>query len=180
MGLIANLLGLSRAGRNLGQAVGGVAEVFVPNATKKMQGEQAAYRLALSQFEEEFKGGRNGWFDSFINGVNRLPRPAMAIGTLGLFAYAMISPQHFSERMQGLALVPDQLWWLLGAIISFYFGAREMYHKRRGAGIPKSPPFQASSLNVPRTSGTNSPPAGNFEKSKDNAALADWQATQRR
>jgi len=27
-------------------------------------------------------------------------------------------------RTQGLALVPDPLWWLLGAIVSFYFGAR--------------------------------------------------------
>jgi len=26
--------------------------------------------------------------------------------------------------MQGLALVPEPLWWLLGAVVSFYFGAR--------------------------------------------------------
>ncbi|MEM7692166.1 MAG: 3TM-type holin, partial [Pseudomonadota bacterium] len=30
----------------------------------------------------------------------------------------------FSERMQGIALVPEPLWWLLGVIVSFYFGAR--------------------------------------------------------
>ena len=26
--------------------------------------------------------------------------------------------------MQGIALVPEPLWWILGAVISFYFGAR--------------------------------------------------------
>ena len=32
--------------------------------------------------------------------------------------------------MEGLALVPDPLWWLLGAIVSFYFGARELHYQR--------------------------------------------------
>lgn len=30
----------------------------------------------------------------------------------------------FAARMQGIALVPEPLWWLLGVIVSFYFGAR--------------------------------------------------------
>ena len=32
--------------------------------------------------------------------------------------------------MQGLALVPEPLWWLMGAIVSFYFGAREAHYFR--------------------------------------------------
>ncbi len=32
--------------------------------------------------------------------------------------------------MAGLELVPEQLWWLFGAIITFYFGARELHHSR--------------------------------------------------
>ncbi len=36
----------------------------------------------------------------------------------------MVDPIWFASRMQGLALVPEPLWWLLGAIASFYFGAR--------------------------------------------------------
>ncbi|MEP2428826.1 MAG: 3TM-type holin, partial [Tateyamaria sp.] len=41
-----------------------------------------------------------------------------------LFLAAMIDPIWFAERMQGIALVPEPLWWLLGVIVSFYFGAR--------------------------------------------------------
>ena len=36
----------------------------------------------------------------------------------------MVDPLWFAERMQGIALVPEPLWWLLGVIVSFYFGAR--------------------------------------------------------
>ena len=63
-------------------------------------------------------------FDRFTDGLNRLPRPFLALGTLGLFVSAMVDPIWFSERMQGVALVPEPLWWLLGVIVSFYFGAR--------------------------------------------------------
>jgi hypothetical protein len=59
-----------------------------------------------------------------MDGVNRLPRPALALGTLGLFVSAMVAPLWFAQRMQGIALVPEPLWWLLGVIVSFYFGAR--------------------------------------------------------
>ena len=37
----------------------------------------------------------------------------------------MTDPIWFAARMQGLALVPEPLWWLMGAIVSFYFGARQ-------------------------------------------------------
>ena len=47
------------------------------------------------------------------------------MGTLGLFITAMYDPLWFSERMQGISLVPEPMWWLLGAIVSFYFGARQ-------------------------------------------------------
>jgi hypothetical protein len=33
--------------------------------------------------------------------------------------------------MQGIAVVPEPLWWLMGAIVSFYFGARHQAHSQR-------------------------------------------------
>jgi len=47
----------------------------------------------------------------------------MAFGVLGLFIAVMVDPIWFANRMAGLSLVPEALWWLLGAIVSFYFGA---------------------------------------------------------
>jgi len=128
MGIIGQILG--GGARDLTRAVGDVADGFRPNATKRLQLGHDAYVAALGQHGTEFEHGRTGWFDSAMNGFNRLPRPMLALGTIGLFVYAMTDPEGFAPRMQGLALVPDPLWWLLGAIVSFYFGARELHYAR--------------------------------------------------
>lgn len=105
------------------------AEVFRENA--EAAGERAADRhaAALAQFGAEFAPDRRGRFDRVMDALNRVPRPALALGTLGLFVAAMVDPVWFAARMQGIALVPEPLWWLLGAIVSFYFGAR---HQAKG------------------------------------------------
>ncbi len=41
--------------------------------------------------------------------------------------------------MQGLAAMPEPLWWLVGAILTFYFGAREAHYLRK-----KAPPGPAT------------------------------------
>ena len=155
MGFVNALLGKPGLAQEIGGAIAETAEVFTPNATKAMVLGHEAYRAALSQHGIEFQNGGLTRFDRFVNGLNRLPRPALAIGTLGLFVFAMVAPQNFASRMEGLALVPDPLWWLLGAIVSFYFGARELHHVRRR---------QDRSLIVERPSGAED----------KNPALEDW------
>ncbi|MEO1422410.1 MAG: holin family protein [Pseudomonadota bacterium] len=135
MGLISRLFGLGEVARGVGAAVGGVAEVFTENKTARARADHEAFIAAISQHGAEFAQGQRTAFDRLIDGANRLPRPALALATLGLFAYAMADPIGFAARMQGLALVPEPLWWLAGAVISFYFGARELHHAR-GAGVP--------------------------------------------
>ncbi|MFG6563723.1 holin family protein [Sulfitobacter sp. 1A13421] len=100
-------------------------EVFRENAEAGAQRAHAVQGQAMAQYWAEFAQARQGSFDHFMDGVNRLPRPMLALGTLGLFVTAMVNPLWFAERMQGIALVPEPLWWLLGVIVSFYFGARQ-------------------------------------------------------
>jgi len=155
-------LGLGAAAQGVGQAVAEVSEVFNVNKTKAEMGAQARYQAALAQAGAEFEQKPLGWFDRFVNGLNRLPRPIMALSTVGLFAYAMSDPEGFAVRMQGLAYVPEPLWWLLGAVVSFYFGARELnYFRGYRANIPAAP----------QTMPQAQEPIG------QNAALAAWQAT---
>ena len=130
MGLIGSILGGPGAVAALGEAAKGVAETFVPNATRRMELSAEAQMAALRQLGEEYGHPALGWFDRLVNGLNRMPRPMLAFGTLGLFVYAMVDPVRFSERMVGLNAVPEPLWWLLGAVVAFYFGARETYHFR--------------------------------------------------
>lgn len=97
-----------------------------------------------------------GPFDALVDGLSRLPRPALAFGTLALFTFAMINPAAFAARMEALAAMPEALWWFLSAIVAFYFGAREAHYLRR----PKE--------------GT-APKPNAKSPAEDNAALAEWQ-----
>lgn len=122
MGVMSGLLGmLFGGGRNV---VRETVEVFRENANQGAVRSAEIQMQAMKQLGQEFVVPRKGWFDQLMDGVNRLPRPALALGTLGLFVSAMLAPLWFAERMQGIALVPEPLWWLLGVIVSFYFGAR--------------------------------------------------------
>ena len=149
----------------MGTAAQNVAEVFTINKTKRMERSFEAQAAALGQHGREFTYGRAGLFDRLVNALNRLPRPTLALGTLGLFIYAMIDPVGFSARMVGLAHVPEPLWWLLGAIVSFYFGARELHYFRspKGAEVP----FQSRHS------------AWRADGGAPNAALDAWRETQR-
>lgn len=125
MGLIDTIFGtIFGNGRN---AIVETAQVFRENAEAGAAREAELTEQVLAQFAKEFSTNNRGLFDRAMDGINRLPRPALAIGTLGLFVAAMVDPIWFAERMQGIALVPEPLWWLLGAIVSFYFGARHQF-----------------------------------------------------
>lgn len=155
MSIVGKLIGAPGSVSALGEAAKGVAEVFVPSATKRMEYSAEAQMAALRQLGEEYQHPALSWFDRMVNGLNRMPRPFLAFGTIGLFVYAMVDPQAFALRMVGLNAVPEPLWWLLGAIVAFYFGARETHYFR---SRPVMTPFGAPGAAPP----------------EENAALEEW------
>lgn len=180
MGMIDRFIGMGGTVTAVGQAATGMAEVFTQNVTRRMELDEEAYARAINQMGQEFQIARAGWFDGFVNGLNRMPRPMMTVGVLALFVYAMIEPLGFSARMEGLSLIPEPLWWLLGAIVSFYFGAREAYYFRNRGGIPSwTNPGPKPTTGETATQGdgvliSHARPDDDFA---DNAALRDWSAT---
>ena len=168
MGLITDFFGmLFGSNRNV---LVETAEVFRENAENAGARSAEAQAASLQQFAAEFQHARRGWFDRLVDGVNRLPRPLMAFGTLGLITSAMVAPVWFGQRMQGLALVPEPLWWLMGAIVSFYFGAR---HQAKGQDFQRS---IAETLSQIPAAQPASRVARRTLRMQDNAALAEWQA----
>jgi hypothetical protein len=91
MGLIGRALSLG-AIASVGEAAEDLSEVFVANATREMELSQEAYAMALEAAAEEYRHAGTAVFDRFVNGLNRLPRPLMALGTIGLFVFAMVDP----------------------------------------------------------------------------------------
>ena len=132
MSVLPRFTEATRAVGALARAATGTARVFRADATEGQRLSHAAWRAALAQHGAEFAMPPLSRFDRFVNGLNRLPRPFLAFGTLGLFVHAMVDPVGFAPRMAGLQAVPEPLWWLLGAIVGFYFGARELHHRRAG------------------------------------------------
>ena len=188
MGLIGQALSLIfGGGRN---ALVETAQVFRVNADASDSRAAKIQAATMAQLAAEFRNPRKGWFDRFIDGLNRLPRPAMALGTLGLFVMAMSDPIWFAERMQGIALVPEPLWWLMGAVVSFYFGAR---HQVKGQEFQRSiattmarAPQVIENISALRRLRADSPGVADtgpdaalmlaVVEPGDNAALKDWQA----
>ncbi len=155
--------------------------MFRPNAEASARRAAERANAVQQQFSAEFTAReRRGWFNSLVDGLNRLPRPALAYGTIGLFVYAMRDPVSFGERMQGLALVPDQLWWILGAIVTFYFGARELKYSREARyAAPQLVRQVVDNVQEIRTLRPESPGAAVVDADPagvelDNPAVDDW------
>ncbi|KUF12385.1 holin family protein [Pseudoponticoccus marisrubri] len=193
MGMIEKLLSaLFGGGRNV---VAETAEVFRINAEAQAARGHDLQSAALGQFAGEFRITRRGWFDRLMDALNRLPRPAMALGTLGLFVAAMVDPVWFAARMAGIALVPEPLWWLLAAIVSFYFGARHQakgqeFQREMAATIAAVPQVVRTMRDIdglrshdpeaPATDATDNARPDVPENRSDNPALAEWRAERSR
>lgn len=186
MGLMERFFGLLFGGN--GNIVKNTVEVFRENAEAGSARAQAVQMQAMSEFGDEFLVPRQGVFDRFMDGLNRLPRPALALGTLGLFVSAMVAPLWFAERMQGIALVPEPLWWLLGVIVSFYFGARhqvksQAFQREIVETMNRVPQvmenvsalreMRANSVGVASTGADARLTTASLEP-EDNSALEDW------
>lgn len=164
MGLIERILMVMFGGG--GNLVRETAEVFRENAEARATREADRHGAALEQFAAEFLLPRQGRFDRLMDGINRLPRPALALGTLGLFVSAMVDPGWFAARMQGVALVPEPLWWLLGVVVSFYFGAR---HQQKSQEFQRS--LAATFARAPQVIAR-----ARQDHEEPNAALDDWRS----
>lgn len=119
-----------------------VAEVFFGN--KKERDATAAaneYNEQIEIHKEQASGysyaavTRN-WFDSAIDGINRLPRPAFAFLVLWLLVWPMFDPVQYAVSMKALSSVPEWVSTLITVVLVFFFGSRT---------IAKDIPSQAAS-----------------------------------
>ncbi|MBC6443865.1 MAG: hypothetical protein GDA50_00310 [Alphaproteobacteria bacterium GM202ARS2] len=110
--------GILDGGRKLWSSIFGNTE----NEQARKHQENLA---AGKRFEAEWRAiqGRT-WFDSLVDGINRLIRPSLVISVLALFWLVAVDPIQFAVVMQGMKLIPQELWAVLAAIVSFYLGTR--------------------------------------------------------
>jgi hypothetical protein len=79
----------------------------------------------LSEHASEFvsRPTRTKW-DSFIDGLNRLPRPLIVLWVCVFFVWPFFGPESFLQYVLSMELIPDSLWMIFLTILGFYFGGR--------------------------------------------------------
>lgn len=144
MSIISSILGggLSSAV----DSVAGLARVFVGDKSEKesnIHDEQIAANEALTaEAQAQSREARTGW-DSFVDGLNRLPRPLGFFGVLGMMIWCPLNPSAFSNAMIAYQLVPEWLALVFAQVLALYFGGRmlEKWNMK-----PVDPKVQASVL----------------------------------
>jgi hypothetical protein len=162
-------------------------EVFRENAEAGAKRAHDDRSVALEQFAADFAQTERGGFDRAIDGINRLPRPLLAFATLALLISAMVDPFWFAKRMEGLLLVPEPLWWLLGVIVSFYFGARHQaksqdFQRSLAEALARLPERTGAASTQPQQSAIEKsalPTAARRVAETENAALNAWRDSER-
>lgn len=77
--------------------------------------------------------------------------------------------------------MPDQLWWLLGAVVGFYFGARELNHFRAAAPTPQAVRQMVENIEEIRSLRPDTVRVAEDDTEleagqSDNAALEEWRS----
>lgn len=110
----------------VGNAVSGVARVFVGDKAARERQTHTENTAVLNEFTAEFAQTQRTWWDSLWNGLNRAPRPLMALSVLGLMVWCPLDPVGFTAAMQAYALVPLWLAGIATTIVGFYFTFRHL------------------------------------------------------
>jgi len=112
-----------------GTATVNVVGAFSGNQRDRYKQDGDRYRSALAAYASESAPNGTRW-DSFWNGINRMPRPMIVVAIFCYFGLAYENPTEFQILNIALDTVPEQMWWVMSAVIGFYFAARE-FHKNR-------------------------------------------------
>ena len=80
---------------------------FFGSKEKRDQYQADARQTVYTQFANEF-GHAKTWWDSCIDGCNRLPRPLMTFGTIYLFYLCWTDPRQFLEGATALQAMPKE------------------------------------------------------------------------
>lgn len=109
-----------------------LAEVFVENKEERAErrheetiADSELNAAVLQQFATEFqRRASRSWWDSFVDGLNRLPRPLLTLSVMAFFLLTPFYPEKIIEVSMAYEVIPAGFWALLSIIVGFYFGGR--------------------------------------------------------
>lgn len=162
-----------------------VKSIFGDREKRDEQGHKEQIAVISAQNSEfSYAANNRTKWDSFIDGINRLPRPAMTFGVMGLLGYAVGDPAGFEIAMTALTLVPEWLQTMFFLVVSFWFGTKVL--ERASFGPPRQasarPPVRPEPIEESEGKTPEKPeirtvmrtPAPWPESVSDNAAIEAW------
>lgn len=124
--------------KGTGGAVTNVAKVFKGSKLDRDQQAHDQFTSTQRSFSAEFNNRNNRtWWDSFWDGLNRMPRPVMVVLVLVYFMLSYFNQIEFQKINLSLDTVPENMWFILGSIIAFYFGSRHFQKKHESLAMTK-------------------------------------------
>lgn len=110
----------------------GIAKIFLGDKEKRDQYAAQENQAGRAQYAAEFHQRANRtWWDSFVDGMNRLMRPSAFFTFLGMFLYSMIDPEGATLAWIALSHVPDIIIGIFSIMIGFLFSFREWKHIKK-------------------------------------------------
>jgi hypothetical protein len=103
--------------------VGDILKTIFGSRLERDRFQADARSAVYQQFSNEFGHSKTFW-DGLIDGINRLPRPLMTFGTIYLFWLCWNDPVSFMRGATALQAMPKEGWYILGAIVTFWFAAK--------------------------------------------------------
>lgn len=146
--------------------------------SKKDQDQQAHDRFVTGQqvYSAEFAQRKNRTiWDSFWDGINRMPRPVIVITIFSYFGLAYFNQIEFQKLNIALDTVPEKMWWIMTSIVSFYFVSREFQKGREKKMAMSDEAFDKVQERMARLT-DNEPLAAPRKSGYINPSVDAWQA----
>jgi hypothetical protein len=121
----------------IGEATNAYSAVFGNKAYREL-GSHMETMSVHEQHASEFQyRGRRTWFDSLIDGINRLVRPLFTLAAFYVvFIWPYFAPTTFLIYSESISLVPQAMWMILGVIVTFWFGSRALFKDKVSFATP--------------------------------------------
>ncbi len=119
-----------KAVESVGKVVNNVAQTFTGSQKERDLQNTNAFISTQAQYGKEFNQKNRNFLDSLVDGYNRIIRPSIVTIVIYYFHLSYSDTIQFQKINTGLSTVPEPMWYVLSAIIGFYFCAREL-HKHR-------------------------------------------------
>lgn len=131
----------------------------------------AAMQSAAAEFAP--RANRTRW-DSFIDGLNRLPRPLLAFMVIGVLVWAPLDPVGFARVMTAYGLIPEWLVIVMGQVILLFCGGRMLERWPGRLTGPSAAAVESTLSSIRDMRRRDAPPARDAER---NPSIRAWLAS---